>query len=342
MIPHVVELLIMDAFLSKLNFVDLIILLVFFFYALEGITAGFIISLFDLLSFVGSFAIGLTFYSFFAKLIVLNFAIPQGFANAFGFFIAAALSELALNAGSHFLFAFLRGVVSKRVPSAYLVSANRLFGFVPGMLSAFILLSFLLTLAITLPISPMIKRAISQSTLGNGLIANTQGFEKAVNRVFGGAVSETITFLTVRPQTNEFINLNFRATSLSVDSQSEGEMLVLINRERVSRGLLPLAMDAKLRELARTYSKDMLTRGYFSHYSKEGASPFDRMANANIPFGFAGENLALAPNVTLAHQGLMDSEGHRANILSPNFRRVGIGAIDGGIYGVMFVQEFTD
>ena len=66
------------------------------------------------------------------------------------------------------------------------------------------------------------------------------------------------------------------------------------------------------------------------------------MERYNIKFSAAGENLALAPNVSLAHQGLMNSPGHRANIMSGDFGKVGIGVVDGGIYGEMFVQEFTD
>ena len=66
------------------------------------------------------------------------------------------------------------------------------------------------------------------------------------------------------------------------------------------------------------------------------------MTEANIVFTYAGENLALAPSVDLAMKGLMQSPGHKANILSTNFHRVGVGVIDGGIYGEMFCQEFTD
>ena len=66
------------------------------------------------------------------------------------------------------------------------------------------------------------------------------------------------------------------------------------------------------------------------------------MNKANIEFTYAGENLALAPSTPLAMQGLMNSPGHRANILNPNFKKIGIGVIDGGIYGKMYSQEFTD
>ena len=83
-------------------------------------------------------------------------------------------------------------------------------------------------------------------------------------------------------------------------------------------------------------------RNYFSHYTPEGKSPFDRMDEAGIKYKAAGENLAYAPSVEVAHQGLIDSPGHRANILRPEFGHLGVGVIDGGINGKMFCQEFTD
>lgn len=321
---------------------DFLILLVLFFYAVEGLSAGFVASFLDLVSFVASFALGLRFYSLFGKILVAHLAMPKGFANALGFFTAAILAEILLNVAVRVVASFLQRRLFARPSKALWETANRTLGFVPGLASAFILLSFLLTVFISLPLSPVLKNSINQSKIGSKLIAHTQGFEKAVNSVFGGAVSETISFLTVQPQTNEFVNLNFTTTTFSVDQQAEGRMMTLVNRERTARGLAPLVVDQRLKILARNYAKDMFTRGYFSHYTPEGTSPFDRMANAGIVFTFAGENLALAPSTELAHQGLMGSEGHRANILSPNFRKVGIGAIDGGIYGVMFVQEFTD
>jgi uncharacterized protein YkwD len=86
----------------------------------------------------------------------------------------------------------------------------------------------------------------------------------------------------------------------------------------------------------------MFARGYFSHISPEGKSPFDRMKAGGVSFGSAGENLALAPTLELAHQGLMNSPGHRANILSPKYKTVGIGIINGGPYGLMVTQDFSD
>jgi uncharacterized protein YkwD len=106
--------------------------------------------------------------------------------------------------------------------------------------------------------------------------------------------------------------------------------------------LKPLILDTGLQEVARAHSKDMFARGYFAHNTPDGLTPFDRMDKAGIKYITAGENLALAPDVETAHRGLMDSAGHKANILSADFGKVGIGVIKSSKYGEMFSQEFTN
>ncbi len=101
-------------------------------------------------------------------------------------------------------------------------------------------------------------------------------------------------------------------------------------------------MDEQLRSVARAHSRDMFVRGYFSHYTPESKDPFDRLKDANIAYLAAGENLALAPTLPTAHTGLMNSPGHRRNILDPNYHRVGIGAYQSARYGMMFSQEFSN
>ena len=215
-------------------------------------------------------------------------------------------------------------------------------GIIPGAFSAFIILAFLLTVIVSLPSSPVIKSVVTDSQLGSRLVGSTALFEKELNAVFGGALDETITFLTVKPKSTETINLHGNVLDGTIDTQAEQEMFTLVNKERKKAGLAPLTFDDSLRYLARVHSQDMLVRGYFSHYTPEGLSPFDRMAAAGITYTHAGENLALAPSTQLAMQGLMNSPEHRANILNPHFTTIGIGVVDGGIYGKMFSQEFTD
>lgn len=121
---------------------------------------------------------------------------------------------------------------------------------------------------------------------------------------------------------------------------AERQMIDLVNKERVARGLQPLKVDMDLVKLARMKSQDMIDKGYFSHTSPTYGSPFEMMRKYGVSYRMAGENLAGAPTVELAHKNLMQSPGHRANILRPQFTHVGIGIVDGGPYGKMFTQMF--
>ena len=125
--------------------------------------------------------------------------------------------------------------------------------------------------------------------------------------------------------------------ALSADEQ---RMYDLVNGERSKQGLKPLAVDMELVKLARIKAKDMIDKNYFSHQSPTYGSPFDMMKNAGVSYRTAGENLAGANAVDRAHTNLMNSPGHRANILNASYTSAGIGVVNGGPYGKMFVQLF--
>jgi len=156
------------------------------------------------------------------------------------------------------------------------------------------------------------------------------------------AIAKTFNFLTIRPQSDERVELPYKVSDTRPRPDLEARMLQLVNAERIAAGLKPLAPDPELTEVARRHSADMFARGYFAHDTPEGLTPFDRMRAADVRFLTAGENLALAPTISVAHSGLMNSPGHRANILRREFGRVGIGVMDGGMRGLMVSQEFRN
>ena len=86
----------------------------------------------------------------------------------------------------------------------------------------------------------------------------------------------------------------------------------------------------------------MFEQGFFAHQSPVSGSPADRMRRGGVRFMLTGENLAYTPNVQIAHEGLMNSPGHRANIIRPEFRRIGIGVIRSQFHGSMFTQNFAN
>jgi uncharacterized YkwD family protein len=120
----------------------------------------------------------------------------------------------------------------------------------------------------------------------------------------------------------------------------EKQMLDLVNQERAKQGIAPLKINADLEKLARMKAQDMIDKNYFSHQSPTYGSPFDMMNKYGVKYNTAGENIAGNSSVQAAHTALMNSAGHRQNILNPNFTEVGIGIVDGGPYGKMFVQMF--
>lgn len=323
------------------NWVDLLILIFLSFFVIEGWNKGLATWIFDLGATLISFLMALKFYKIATNLLTANFSLSTGIANALGFLVIGITAE--------WFFTWIAGIIityinkKERNKFRSYEGINKSLGAVPAIINGIIFLAFLLTLAVTLPTRGDVKYAILNSRLGAPLVVRTQVIEKQISDIFGDAINETLTFLTIPKESGETVNLHFTTNDHSVDIETEIKMFTLINAERTNRGLKPLAFDqGKLQEAARKHGEDMLNRGYFSHYSPEGYSPFDRMQRSGVKFLAAGENLALAPNVEIAHQGLMNSPGHKANILSTDYGRVGIGVINGGVYGEMFVQEFTN
>jgi uncharacterized YkwD family protein len=123
-------------------------------------------------------------------------------------------------------------------------------------------------------------------------------------------------------------------------SAEEQQMVNLINQERAKAGVAPLKVDLRLVQSARLKSKDMIENNYFSHTSPT-LGGFAALIRKYAPdYRYLGENLAGNRSVQAAHTALMNSSGHRKNILNPNYTSIGIGIVNGGPYGKMFTQHF--
>lgn len=316
-----------------MNWVDLVIVGSLIFFALEAIGRPLILELLDFASFLVAFFISFRYYNLPAKFFEIHFQIPHGLALVLGFMAMWFISET--------LFFLLVRVFIPRLPRLKYKGVDTL-SIIPALLRGLVFIALTLVLVATFPIQPSIKRAVLESRLGSGILENAYQLEQPVKNVFGGVTNDTLTFLTIKPRTDEKVNLGFQTTQYTQDEASERAMTELINKERVSRGLKALVFDGRLQDVARAHSKDMFERGYFSHYSKIGETVADRASRTGIDFLVIGENLAYAPNVELAHKGLMSSEGHRANILSSDYGKIGIGVIDGEVYGKMFTQVFIN
>ncbi|MHA6533382.1 CAP domain-containing protein [Paenibacillus sp. BAC0078] len=114
------------------------------------------------------------------------------------------------------------------------------------------------------------------------------------------------------------------------------QVVTLVNKERAAAGLAPVAALDSLNKVAAAKATDMRANNYFSHTSPTYGSPFDMMSAFGVTYQYAGENIAMGQKTPQeVMTAWMNSAGHRANILSPNFNYIGVG-FDNNYW----VQEF--
>ena len=119
----------------------------------------------------------------------------------------------------------------------------------------------------------------------------------------------------------------------------EQEVVRLVNAERAKYGLAALEEDWELSRVARYKSQDMHDERYFSHTSPTYGTPFEMIRAFGLSYRAAGENIAVGyatPAAVVA--GWMASEGHRANILSSSYTKIGVGYVADGSY---WTQQFV-
>jgi uncharacterized protein YkwD len=139
--------------------------------------------------------------------------------------------------------------------------------------------------------------------------------------------SETVTALQVIDEEMEQGKKEIYSDGSSALKEGfEYQLFDLTNATRVNHGLPVLSWDDQVKVTARAHSLDMAENNYFNHTNLEGQSPFDRMQEDNITFTVAGENLAYGQFSSIfAHEGLMNSMGHRKNIIKEDYEYLGVG-----------------
>lgn len=318
-----------------LNYIDLLLVGVVLASMAGGWRRGFILGLSDLVRWIGALLLALWLYQYVALALESMFGWTDPMRAPAAFLLAILMGVATMSLLARLLLGRLCGRLHEH-------PANRAFGLLAGGAQGIIYAAILATLMLSIPLPGGVGEAARRSGLANLLAAQTDRLEAALAPEIQEGINETLTRLLVQPESGEFVQLPFTVESPEPRPDLEAKMLVLLNQERAAEGLAPLAADTALRSVARLHSADMFARGYFSHVSPDSLDPFDRIREGGVRFRVAGENLALAPTLKIAHTGLMNSPGHRANILRPQFGRVGIGVMDGGTRGLMVTQNFRN
>lgn len=317
------------------NWIDLLIIIFVLMYFALNFKQGFIAELLATTGFLASLLVALLSFPILTPFYVNYFSLPYSFAKTFSFFSIWIVVEIIY-------FLLVKKILAMVSIGITFSRLNKYLVILPSLLSSLVLVGFVLTLLVIAPTPAVVKDQVFKSKVGGKLVGIFSLLNPSLEEALGQAINDSLAFLTIKPESREVIDLGFTVDKPEPDETAEIKVLNLINNERQLRGLSRLEFRDNLRFVARAHGMDMLERGYFSHISPEGKDVGGRLLENNISFVIAGENLALAQSEELAHQGLMDSPSHKANILSGFYSKVGIGIMDAGSNGKMVVEVFTN
>lgn len=128
---------------------------------------------------------------------------------------------------------------------------------------------------------------------------------------------------------------------LIVLENDERELVADVNRVRIDQGLPGVIVDEVLSRAALLHARDMASRKFFGHFAPDGTSLIDRLQAVGFHWSVAAENIAFDKDVEHANAALLGSPPHRANILDPRVRKIGVAALGIGLDAALFVEDFA-
>lgn len=206
-----------------------------------------------------------------------------------------------------------------------------------GIMSGLLVVTTVLIILVTSPFEAALNSAFNKSILSSSILKLSLPIQSNVEFILSAGKNRIPTTLTTDASEKDIKYLGFKVAGTEELPAESARLMELLNSERTRMNIPPLEHDPNLHNLAVGRGKDMFARGYFSHFTPEGNSPF--LLNDSLPS--RGENIAFTQQTDTAHDLLMQSPGHKENIMDPVFTKVGVAVVDGGSFGKMFVQEFS-
>jgi uncharacterized membrane protein required for colicin V production len=221
-----------------MNLVDLLIIVCLVFFVVEGMGRTFLGELLDLFSFLIAFLLSLRFYNYIGGFLESSFQIPHSVANVLGFLIFWFVTE-------SIFFILIHFILSRSILLIKVFNKINRFAFAPAFFRGVIFVAIVLTLLASFPIQPKIKVMVNQSKIGSVILDNTHQLEGPIKNIFGGLSEDTMAFMTVKPKSDESVNLGFQTSDFAPNDSLETQMIALVNKERVQRGLSTLTYDSR-------------------------------------------------------------------------------------------------
>ncbi|MGC4101096.1 CvpA family protein [Ferruginibacter sp.] len=314
-----------------MNFADIILIVTIVLFTWLGYKSGFINSFLGLLQWGGALTMAVLFYQPVTALLNRYFLIEEGWQRPLAFALVFLLGFLLLL----FLFTSLKKLIPPEARYSY---ANKLTGIIPGFLTG-IGIAVIMANILAASVWFATPEKENKSFLLSSIVNSSNWLDSKMSRVFNPPQPQKI---SGAHEIDYVFSDEFKSDNYQPVHELEQQMLSMVNAERTKRGLKPLVPDATLYLAAYNHAADMFSKGYFAHNTPEGIDPFQRMKKLGITYTSAGENLAHSYNLDSAHNGLMNSPGHRANILNGHFGKAGIAVLVSQSKGMMVVQEFSN
>jgi uncharacterized protein YkwD len=303
---------------------------------------GFVPYLTELVAFAGALAAAFFAFGPAGQFVHAGLGVNQSVANFGTFLLVLVLAHAAIQAPMGRVANWLGGPLRWMSPESRAVADA-----LPALGVAAMVATVGLSVAAVVPLGG-VRPAVTGSILGSQVLDHAGFVADPVSRLLVPPAPSAKPILESDPPSNPgedaFLKLQFPADlAIQPDPAGEDRMLLKVNQARAQVGLSPLRSDTLLQQAARDHSADMYKRHYFSHRTPDGKTPYDRLHDLRFHYVTAGENLAFAVDVDQAFESLMQSPDHRANILNPDFRCIGVGAYKGlNGYEEMFTQDFAD
>lgn len=318
-----------------MTWVDWLVILFIILGILQGFWRGFFAQLVQIIAIIVALIVSFWLFPPVADWMEKQFLLPIAVARPLSLVIIFCIASYA--------FQFVGSIVARLIaPVTQTNPINRALGAVLGGLRLAFTLSVILTVLVTLPLSPSLKGPIESARFAKPLIQLSVKLEQLLGRWFQNDSLNALSYKIVGTEDTTTTSLNYTVADAKEDVESEAKLFALINFTRQKDNKSVLKPDEKLRAAARAHARDMLAKGYFSHLSPQGEDVADRVTAAGAVATVVGENLANAPTVEIGHAGLFASEGHRKILLSPDFNAVGVAVLDAGSHGKMIVEVFAN
>ena len=316
-----------------MNYPDLIVIVLIAIGSWVGYKRGFINTVLLLLKWLLAVTGAIYFYIPLSTVIKENFAVQEQWLFPLSFGIVFAVFYFPIH--------ILGKIIQRRIrPEIHRSLLNKRAGLVPGLIAGLCMVVMsvkLILLSEWHSISVTVRNSATPSLIED----NTAWLNASVADIFnnkpGTQISEAFEAKEGLNQSPEFKSDQYTEVPIL-----EIQLLNFVNAERIKRHVRPVTADLLMQHVAAVHTVDMFVNGYFSHSDLEGKTPFDRLRKWGVLYTVAGENLAHSYDLQSAHAGLMNSPGHRSNILNPKFGRLGICVLDGGENGLMIAEEFRN